>query len=298
MTTAELNKEKSLSFVITNPTDDNLAVNIQFNFNALKNGILEVAKKYENLVFTDSEMVNAKNERAQLNKLKEKLNSEKIRVKKEILKTYSENFEPQVKELIELVQNPINKIDEQIVSYNQRLRTEKDSMLRKYYDENFSNECVQIEYEQIMHTDWLNSSYSVKKAKKEILDIIQRINTDVDTIINFNSKYQSRLMAIYLKHLDMSAVNLAKKGFEEQEKIIEEANLQAKAEEEAKKKAHDEKMSEIMTKVVASEQVVRTQPKQSAPRFERTFKVVATIEQLALLDNFFAENSIQYQIIG
>lgn len=58
------------------------------------------------------------------------------------------------------------------------------------------------------------------------------------------------------------------------------------------------KMSEIMTKVVASEQVVRTQPRQSAPRFERTFKVVATIEQLGLLDKFFAENSIQYQIIG
>mgnify|MGYP002707300494 CR=1 FL=1 len=298
MTTTELNQEKSLSFEITNPTDDNLAVNIQFNFDALKNGILEVAQKYENLVFTDSEMVNAKNERAQLNKLKEKLNSEKIRVKKEILKTYSENFEPQVKELIELVQGPINKIDEQIVSYNQRLRAEKDTMLREYYNESFSNDFVQVEYDQIKHDEWLNSSYSVKKAKKEISDQIQRINTEVDTIINFNSKYQDKLIAIYLRNLDLGAVNLAKKGFEEQEKIIEKANLQAKAEEDAKKKAHDEKMAEIMTKVIASEQVVRTQPKQSAPRFERTFKVIATIEQLGLLDNFFSDNNIQYQIIG
>ena len=68
--------------------------------------------------------------------------------------------------------------------------------------------------------------------------------------------------------------------------------------EEAKKKAHDEKMSEIMTKVVASEQVVRTQPKQSASRYEKTIKVIATIEQLGLLDKFLAEQNIQYQIIG
>ena len=76
---------------------------ILFNYEELKQELVEKIAHYETLVYTDEQIKDAKADKTTLNKLKKALNEERIRVKNEYLKPF-EDFEKKINEIISIIE--------------------------------------------------------------------------------------------------------------------------------------------------------------------------------------------------
>lgn len=95
---------------------------IRFNYEELKAEITSKVEMYKNLVYTGSDQIkDAKADRAALNKLIKAMSDERIRIKKDCLKPYDE-FERKIRELTDIVNEPVQLIDKQIKEYEQTLK--------------------------------------------------------------------------------------------------------------------------------------------------------------------------------
>lgn len=87
-------------------------------------------EKYQNLTFTADTVKEAKETKAGLNKFKEAIESRRKEIKKLCLKPYDE-FENKVKELTKLIDEPINTINSQIQTFEERRIAQKLRKLKK-----------------------------------------------------------------------------------------------------------------------------------------------------------------------
>ena len=70
---------------------------IKFNYEELKEGLINGLAKYDNIVYTEDTIKQAKEDRAKLNNLAKSLNSGKVNIKNEFMVPYTE-FEGKIKE--------------------------------------------------------------------------------------------------------------------------------------------------------------------------------------------------------
>ena len=75
-------------------------------------------QKYDNLLFTDAEMPEAKKTMAELNRLKKQIEDRRKEIKKEIAAPYTE-FESQVKPIVQRIDEVRGKIETQVREYEQ-----------------------------------------------------------------------------------------------------------------------------------------------------------------------------------
>ena len=80
---------------------------INWNFEELKTALAAEMEKYTGIVYDDDSIADAKNTVAYLRKLKDSVEERRKEVKKECLKPY-DDMEKQVKELTQLIDEPIN----------------------------------------------------------------------------------------------------------------------------------------------------------------------------------------------
>lgn len=85
-----------------------------FNYDELKAFLDENLEMYRNFVVTPDNLTDARAARARVNKVAKALNDQKIAVKKQIMKTYTEDFEPKCKELIAMAKEVADSIGRQI----------------------------------------------------------------------------------------------------------------------------------------------------------------------------------------
>ena len=96
--------------------DLSLPEKIIFNYEELKEGISAKVAHYKNLVYTDDQIKEAKEDRANLNKLKKALNDERIRLEKEYMIPFN-TFKAQLNEIIKIIDEPVTMIDSQVKEY-------------------------------------------------------------------------------------------------------------------------------------------------------------------------------------
>ncbi|KYL03910.1 DUF1351 domain-containing protein [Fusobacterium necrophorum] len=111
-------------------TTKNTPAIIEFNFNEIKTSLEEYSEKYVGLVVTEEnikEMTDAKNE---LGKIEKSIDSYRLEQKKEMEKPIKE-FEAKCKELIEVVKKVSIPIREQLNSFEEKRKTEKEKEVKK-----------------------------------------------------------------------------------------------------------------------------------------------------------------------
>ena len=135
---------------------------IGFNFEELKAELMEKAKVYEAVIYSDDQIAAAKADRASLNKLKKALNDERIRREKEYLQPFNE-FKAQVNEIIRIIDKPAQAIDKQVKEYEERKKAEKRQAIIAYWEDTGAPEWLRT-----INTSWLNASYSMKTIQAEI----------------------------------------------------------------------------------------------------------------------------------
>lgn len=265
-----------MEFKLISPLNPSGFTQIEFNFLELKTELTNSLEKYKNLVYTDEQIKEAKTDRAKLNKFKEALEAKRIEIKKIHEKPYND-FADKVKELVALIDEPINKIDEQVKKVEDKKAHKKKEELETYFNEVTNVFLKQIvSFEKIFNPKWLNTTYTIKKAKEEIKEAIFKFENELSLIRGYNFPQEMELQIInkYLENLSLSEALEEKTKLEALKSNL--TTLENKTNETIKEDA----------KPVLNE---------NADTYKVVFEVEATKEQLQMIKGFLQDNKITYK---
>lgn len=275
---------------------------IETNFEAVDAYLTEAMAPYTQLVVTEDSIGDAKKTLAQLRKLKDGINSQKIAVKREWMKPYTE-YEDKAKQLMSRVEAGISNIDGQVKDYDSRRKEQKLQELKDYFDQEASRYQVEeyLDWNQIRNPKWANASFSVEDAENEISAIITKTAGDVDYITGMESKFEAAMLEEYRKSRDLRDV------------LTMELRLKARQEAEERKKAErlaetfqkqenaaDGEVANVEPIPAPTAQFIRPIEEDEPPKpklYTLDFRVVVTMQQAHALKAFFAEQGIEYHKI-
>lgn len=210
---------------------------ILFNYEELKQELIEKVSHYETLVYTDEQIKEAKADKANLNKLKKALNDERIRREKEYMQPFND-FKAKINEIIGIIDKPVAVIDKQVKEFEEKKKQEKYDEIRFYWEEKVdaNNVPEYIKLEQIFNEKWLNASVSMKSIQDEITSRLEQIETDLATLSNL-PEFGFEATEVYKTTLDINkALNEAHRLSEIAKKKAEHEEAMRKIEEEQKQK--------------------------------------------------------------
>lgn len=295
---------------ILSPQEGGFVKEIRWNNEELKAEIAEKMQEYKSLAFTEETIKEAKADRAKLNKLRTAFEDERKRIKKLCMAPYDE-FEKQVKELIALIDEPIRLIDGQIKEVEEQRKIEKKGKVLEFYEGVIGPLKGVLPFEKVFRPEYLNATKSMKSITEEIQSLINRVNSDLDTIEGFGSKYELQIKDAYLKTLDLSTAMQEKARLEEVERRLAERKQeeQRRAEEKAAREAAEALSKsqteqegdtqsahpEVQVEKPEGEKKTAQQPeKQEAQMFQMDFRVWGTKDQIMGLRQYLIDNKIKF----
>ena len=275
---------------------------IETNFEAVDAYLTEAMEPYTQMVVTEDSIGDAKKTLAQLRKLKDGINAQKIAVKREWMKPYTE-YEDKAKQLMSRVEAGISNIDGQVKDYDARRKEQKLQELKDYFDQEASRYRVEeyLDWNLIRNPKWANASFSVEDAEAEISGIITDTAKDIDYITGMGSPFEAAMLEEYRKCRDLRAV------------LALELRLKARQEAEERKKAErlaetfqeqendgDGDVANVEPVPAPTQQFIRPIEEDEPPKpklYDLAFKVKVTMQQAHALKAFFAEQGIEYHKI-
>lgn len=291
---------------ILSPMEDGFVKKIEWNNDELKEAISAKVQDYKGLQYTEETIKEAKKDKATLNKLRDAIETERKRIKKQCMAPY-ELFEKQVKEVLAIIDEPIQLIDLQIKEVEEQRRLEKKQKVLEIYKENIGNLKGILPFAKVFKNEYLNVSKSLKSITEEITALISKVNQDMDVIEELDTKYELQVKDMYVKTLDLSMALRENARLEEVERKLAERRAQQERERaEAEKRAAEEaqKRAEVQQQIAESipeesdkREIVEEPQQETTPNPQTVtleFRVTATPEQLQKLKEFLKANNIVY----
>ena len=265
---------------------------ISFNFEELKNELQVKTEQYTKLVYTDDNIKTAKEDRADLNRLKKALNDERLRLQREYMKPF-EGFKKQVDEIIGIIDKPVLSIDRQIREYEAIKQDEKKHKIEELFGSLLFPEFVKLD-EKIFNPKWLNASVSLKQIEDSLQETKAEIIRNCQTLATLPS-YSHEAVIYYQRTLDVTGALAKVRELTE----IEAAKKQMLESEMAKTGQNDGK-KEALTPEPALIEVapVEIPVTEDAPEEEKmwvAFEAYLNKTQAAALKAFFKANGIAYR---
>lgn len=177
---------------------------ITFNYEELKAELLQKVSVYETMVYTDDQIKVAKEDRANLNRLKKALNDERLKQEREYMQPFNQ-FKAQIQEIISIIDKPVAVIDKQVKEFEEKRKAEKFMEIQDYF---FSLPKVEgfedLLLSQIYEDKWLNTSVSMKSIQEAIGQKIGKIMDDLDVVRSMPS-YAFEAEQEYKRSLDLTS---------------------------------------------------------------------------------------------
>ncbi len=279
---------------IYNPQADGFLKAIDWNFEELKEEITKKSSDYLNLVYSDDQIKDAKQDRANLRKLVTAIENKRKEIKKEIMVPY-DDFAEKEKELVGIINEAITNIDTQVKGYEEGLRSEKLAKVKEIYKECIGDLDRTVPFDKIFKESWLNVSTTLKSIKEEIITIREKIDGDLKIINTENTPYVYEMKEEYLKDFDLMAAMTKKQQLEEtaQKKALYEEQKRKEAEERERQRKEEAERVEMAGKVqsvsVPEKQpdlasIVTQQPATKLRRKKVVIEITANETQYAYLN--------------
>lgn len=195
---------ETLEFVMQTDLATALPAVLEFNFEDLKKALAERMELYRGLVVTEDGIKAAKQDRADLNKLREAIEAKRKEVKKACMAPYTE-FEGRVKELVQLVDAPIAAIDGQLKEYEEKRRAEKRAEIAAIYEETVGELKGILPFERLWRDEWYNTAWSMKKIREAIVAAEGKTASDLEVLSTVESEFAEAVRLKYLEALDLNA---------------------------------------------------------------------------------------------
>lgn len=255
---------------------------IGFNFEEIKEKLNSELEIYKNMIFTEESKTEAKKTIASLRKLKKSVNDKKLEVKKSFMIPYT-NFEAQVKELDNLIDEPINFINNQVEEFERKRVEEKKALISEIYTEIMAEHEEASGYlplQRIYDSKWENATTTKKAITEAIAERVDHVEKDLGIIRSMGLEFEDNGIEKYKATLELSdAIEVMNQYQKQKEEILR------RQEEEAKRKAEEEarKASEVSS--------ATDTPMQEAP-------VAQTVPEEKIIEPKPVNDSIVYEIIA
>lgn len=294
---AEIQFEVMTDLAVMNPQ------HIETNFEAVDAYLTEAMAPYTQLVVTEDSIGDAKKTLAALRKLRDGINAQKIAVKREWMKPYTE-YEDKAKQLMARVEAGISNIDGQVKDYDSRRKEQKMAELEEY----FARACVEqgvapnyLSWDSVKNIKWGNTTYSQEEAEREIDEAIDRVDQDISYISSMNSPFMAAMLDEYSKSHDLRSALAVEKRLQ----ALQEAEERKKAQRVAETFREPENDSDGFPADSApiqtpQPQFIRPIEEDEPPKpklYDLAFKVKVTMQQAHALKAFFSEQGIEYHKI-
>lgn len=279
---------------------------IAFNYEEIKNELAERVHIYETVVYDDTQIKQAKADRADLNRFKKALNDERIRREKEYLKPF-EDFKNKINELIKIVDKPCEIIDKQIKTYEEDQKAKKCEEIKAFFEGLRSDEENTppdwLTFEQIFDDKWLNASVKMSAIVVSIRDTIDRIKNDLVTLASLPN-FGFEATEVYKSTLDINRAIQEGKRLEEIQRRKEEAErmraeAEAKAREELEQTAAQEEVAPTACQPADPVEVWEEEEPAAYEELPKwvNFSALLTVNQAAMLKIFFEDHGIKFKAI-
>ncbi|MEI3530647.1 MAG: DUF1351 domain-containing protein [Bacilli bacterium] len=251
---------------------------VEDNISEAKEYALKLKEYYSTLVFTDEQIVEAKGERASINKVVKKIADYRKNIIVEFKKPI-ELFETTAKETEKILKETADFVDVQVKNFENKEKKEKRNQVQTIFDELIGKEALSelINLEMVFDERYLNKTYSLEKVEEDLFNKIRKIADELTAIKNLNSEHELALINMYLKDFDLSKVIVESNRLEELKKAtvkIEEKTEEIKQEKMVSKKVEIEDIDPVKT---------------------YTLKITGTLSQQRKLKQFLDLNDMTYE---
>ena len=251
-----------------------------WDFSMLRSELQRGLDSYAGLVYTDETIKDAKNDRSTLNKVKKVIEDARKAYKARCLAPY-DALEPQIKELVDMVEKQRVLIDETVKDFETRQKEEKELEVRKYYDRKavVLGTLADALYLKLFDKKWVNASTTRVKYEEGIMVAINGAAADIAAIHGMNSPFVDTLLEVYTQTLSMDQVK------------VKQAEL-----EDAAKKASLTTVEEAASAVGATAPT----PVQTTPANAEggtAMRIYATQNQMNQITDFMKAIGVRYELI-
>lgn len=272
---------------------------IETNGDEIKAELEEKTKYYNALVVTADSIQSAKEDRANLNKLRTALEDRRKEIKKRCLAPY-EAFEVKYKELLALIDKPILSIDTQIKAFDEKEIEEKYKKLEDYFYKVSSTLMSlphTVKLETVLSPKWKNKTAKIGTLCEQMLNSLISINDDADEI-----------KKLYSGEPFYSAVKMR---FDETLSKADTLSYAAYLIQAEQKRAEEQKAQEQQTPEQPPQQPVQDvepdaheitpqpqeTPQQPPVMLTGMFRVTGTKEQIIGLREYMKTNGISFEVV-
>lgn len=286
----------ALELKILSPSEEGFVKAIIWNHEEIAAAVAEKMSYYKGLVYSDDQIIEAKKDRAALNKFVAALKAKDREIKKLCLQPYEE-FHEKMLQIIAQVEEPAALIDNQVKEYEESQKAAKLEEIKKLFEAKGFQPWVTLD--RILNSAWLNKSYSLKKVDADLTTIQHGIGEDI-LIINQMGEGQPAALREYQRTLNKTAAVEAGKRYIEA-KYAEQrlAETVRKEQEEAARKKQAEIDRDLgIVKPEPVPQPVRVAPAQNVSQEQPEVKPIAFIawlnrEQFEALNQCIKSNHIR-----
>jgi hypothetical protein len=276
---------------------------IESNIKEVQNYAVELNNYYKNIVFTEDTMKIAKDEKSKVNKFKKIVEDYRKKTVEEWKKPIAQ-FETLSKDTEKILADTYITINSQVSNYEDKQKQEKEKEIRDYFEEykqSLSIDFIKFEDAKIR----VGLSDSKTSLKKQAKDFIDRVNTDIATIML--QEHKEEILVEYKQNgyvlsMAISTVMNRIKAVEETKKKQEE--IKQKQLEEAQRIADEDiKIQTEVTKQALDNFRVTEQEILQAPTVEEKqeeiltlrFTVKGTRTKLKALKEFLVNGGYEYE---
>ncbi len=265
---------------------------LTFNYEELKAALTEKCHEYEMMIYSDDQIRQAKQDRADLNRLKKALTDERIRREKEYMEPFND-FKAKVNEIIGIIDKPAAIIDQRVKEFDEQKKHEKQNEIGKIFIECELPEHVTLE--KIFDPKWLNTTVSLNQIRDAILAKKKHDEENIE-MLSALPEYSFEALEIYKSRLDVAeALTSANKMAAMAKKKKEAEEAAAKQEEIRKLNESAKKATEIIN--VAERAAVAEDPEPEPERSWIRFEALLSYQEAIDLNAYFKFNNIKFQAI-
>jgi len=237
---------------------------INTNMVAIKEQLAVMVSQYAGLVFTEDSKAAAKKTVAELRRLKKDIDDRRKEIKKQWLLPY-EKFEAEVKELLAIVDGPIDQINEQVEAFEQKRLKEREIEIKMIYAEEIGDLSDFIPLYRIRDEKWNNISTSTKAIKKAMAETIAATRAGKLAIESMQSDAVPAALKKYQTTLDLTgAINYINQYEAQRAEVLRREAERLQREEEQRHQAEIERVRREERQRIAEEERIRREAETKA----------------------------------
>lgn len=176
---------------------------MSWNEAEVRQNLDEMLEVYTGRVYTADQIKSAKEDRAAVNRMEKQLAAASTAAKKLYMKPL-EDFQSVIKELQSKCKEVSGAIDAQVKAVEAAEKEEKRRALELVFADNAAELAEMIPFDRLLVPQWLNKSYELAKASRELRVAIETKRAEIETIRESCGEDAEACITEYLRNLSVS----------------------------------------------------------------------------------------------